>query len=372
MKDLNECRKEIDEIDQQLIKLFEQRMKISKEVVTYKLANNMQIFQPEREKDVIEKNVKRLNDSSLQAYAHNFVQDIMDIGKSYQATFIPLTHIYKLVKEKIENIKVGYAGVPGAFAHQALLEYFGEVDNINYEYFQDVYEALKNDEIDYGVVPLENSSTGAINDNYDLLRDYGFYIVGEHSIKITQNLLGIKGAKLEDITCLYSHEQGLQQSSKFLNDHPKIKAYNYSNTAAAAKYVSEKNDKHLGAIASKIAAKLYDLEVIKENIHNVESNNTRFIIIGKQLENRNNSDRVSIVFTLQHKVGTLSSILKVIKDHQINLSRIESRPIKDKPWQYYFYIDFEGSLNDNNVKIALEQLKTNCLTLRVLGNYCHA
>ena len=345
MKDLNECRKEIDEIDQQLIKLFEQRMKISKEVVTYKLANNMQIFQPEREKDVIEKNVKRLDDSSLQAYAHNFVQDIMDIGKSYQATFIPLTHTYKLVKEKTENIKVGYAGV---------------------------YEALKNDEIDYGVVPLENSSTGAINDNYDLLRDYGFYIVGEHSIKITQNLLGIKGAKLEDITCLYSHEQGLQQSSKFLNDHPKIKAYNYSNTAAAAKYVSEKNDKHLGAIASKIAAKLYDLEVIKENIHNVESNNTRFIIIGKQLENRNNSDRVSIVFTLQHKVGTLSSILKVIKDHQINLSRIESRPIKDKPWQYYFYIDFEGSLNDNNVKIALEQLKTNCLTLRVLGNYCHA
>ena len=358
MKDLIECRKEIDEIDQQLIKLFEQRMKISKDVVTYKLANNMQIFQPEREKDVIEKNVKRLNDSSLQAYAHNFVQDIMDIGKSYQATFIPLTHTYKLVKEKTENIKVGYAGVPGAFAHQALLEYFGEVDNINYEYFQDVYEALKNDEIDYGVVPLENSSTGAINDNYDLLRDYGFYIVGEHSIKITQNLLGIKGAKLEDITCLYSHEQGLQQSSKFLNDHPKIKAYNYSNTAAAAKYVSEKNDKHLG--------------VIKENIHNVESNNTRFIIIGKQLENRNNSDRVSIVFTLQHKVGALSSILKVIKDHQINLSRIESRPIKDKPWQYYFYIDFEGSLNDNNVKIALEQLKTNCLTLRVLGNYCHA
>ena len=205
MKDLNECRKEIDEIDQQLIKLFEQRMKISKEVVTYKLANNMQIFQPKREKDVIEKNVKRLNDSSLQAYAHNFVQDIMDIGKSYQATFIPLTHTYKLVKEKTENIKVGYAGVPGAFAHQALLEYFGEVDNINYEYFQDVYEALKNDEIDYGVVPLENSSTGAINDNYDLLRDYGFYIVGEHSIKITQNLLGIKGAKLEDITCLYSH-----------------------------------------------------------------------------------------------------------------------------------------------------------------------
>lgn len=372
MKDLSQCRKEIDQIDQQLIKLFEQRMALSKEVVTYKLAHNMKIFQPEREKDVLEKNVKRLNDDNLQEYARNFVQDIMDIGKSYQASFIPFNETYKLANEKVDDIKVGYAGVPGAFAHQALLEYFGEIKNVNYERFQDVYEALKNDEIDYGVVPLENSSTGAINDNYDLVRDYGFYIVGEHSIKVTQNLLGIKNAKLEDINCVYSHNQALLQSSEFLNKYPNIKKQNFSNTAAAAKYVSEKNDKHLGAIASKGAAKLYDLEIIKENIHNVDSNNTRFIIIGKQLENRLNSDRVSIVFTLQHKVGALCSILKVIKDHQINLSRIESRPIKDKPWQYYFYIDFEGSLNDDNVRLLIEQLKTNCLTLRILGNYHHA
>ena len=146
MKDLEQCRKEIDEIDQQLIKLFEQRMQVSKDVVTYKLAHDMEIFQPQREKAVIEKNTDRITNPNLEDYARNFIQDVMDIGKSYQASFIPLKDTYKLAKPKIENIKVGYAGVPGAFAHQALLEYFGDVDNINYEHFQDVYDALKNDD----------------------------------------------------------------------------------------------------------------------------------------------------------------------------------------------------------------------------------
>ena len=158
----------------------------------------------------------------------------------------------------------------------------------------------------------------------------------------------------------------------FLRNNPQMLSQDFSNTAAAAKYVSECNDLSKGAIASKVAAKLYDLEVLQENIHNEKTNNTRFIIFAKHLEDHPQTDRVSIVFTLQHKVGALYGVLKAIKDHQINLSRIESRPIKDKRWQYYFYIDFEGSLHDDNVKLALEQMKTNCLTLRVLGNYHHA
>lgn len=372
MKDLEQCRREIDEIDQQLIKLFEQRMNVSKDVVTYKLAHGMEIFQPEREKAVIEKNADRIENPDLREYARNFVQDVMDVGKSYQATFIPLDNLYNLAAPKRENIKVGYAGVPGAFAYQAMIEYFGNEENINYVNFRDVFEALKNDEIDYGIVPLENSSTGAINDNYDLVRDYDFYIVGEHSICISQHLLGIKGSKLEDIKEVYSHPQGIQQSAEFLRNHPQMTPQNYSNTAAAAKYISECNDFSKGAIASKAAAKLYNLAILEENINNEKTNNTRFIVFSKQLEDHQNTDRVSIVFTLQHKVGALYGVLKAIKDHQINLSRIESRPIKDKRWQYYFYIDFEGSLHDDNVKLALEQMKTNCLTLRVLGNYCHA
>ena len=159
MKDLEQCRREIDEIDQQLIKLFEQRMNVSKDVVTYKLAHGLEIFQPEREKAVIEKNAARMMNPELADYARNFMQDVMDVGKSYQATFIPLNNLYNLAAPKRENIKVGYAGVPGAFAHQAMLEYFGNVENTNYVNFRDVFEALKNAEIDYGIVPLENSST---------------------------------------------------------------------------------------------------------------------------------------------------------------------------------------------------------------------
>ena len=148
MKDLKQCRQEIDEIDKQLIKLFEKRMSLSKEVVTYKLVHDMEIFQPKREHEVIEKNAARIENDELKEYAKKFVQDIMDIGKSYQATFIPLKDAYHLACRKHENVKVGYAGVPGAFAHQAMLEYFGDVNNVNYVNFKDVYEALKNDEID--------------------------------------------------------------------------------------------------------------------------------------------------------------------------------------------------------------------------------
>lgn len=369
MKDLEQCRQEIDEIDEQLMQLFEQRMHVVKDVVLYKLENHKQIFQPDREQIVLDKNVARIKDEKLKSYALSFLQDMMDVSKSYQSSFIPLETKYLMEKPKKENIVVGYQGVEGAFSHQAMLTYFGDVKNKHYPHFEDVFIALKNGKIDYGVLPLENSSTGAINDNYDLVRDYDFYIVGEQSVSISQHLLALPDAKLEDIQEVYSHPQGLQQCSDFLNKYSYIMQTPFSNTAASAKYVSDTKDITKAAIASKTAASLYGLKVLQENIHNELSNHTRFIIVGKKLEDHPKASRVSIVFTLSHKVGALYSILKAIKDHHINLSRIESRPIKDKNWQYYFYIDFEGSLHDQDVQLALEQMKAHCLTLRVLGNY---
>ncbi len=372
MKDLNTCRQEIDAIDTQIMKLFEQRMKVSKNVIEYKLAHDMEIFQPEREKAVIEKNVQRMESEELKTYGAAFIQDVMDISKSYQAEFIPTQDLYHPLPHKNENIVVGYQGVPGAFGHQAMLQYFGEVDNKNYPLFEDVYKAIVNHEIDYGIVPLENSSTGAINDNYDLVRNYNLYIVGEYNLSISQHLLGIKGAQLEDLKEVYSHPQGLHQCSHFLAKHPQIIQRNYTNTAASAKYISQLQDKTKGAIASLQAAQLYNLDVIQEDIHNSSMNHTRFIVIGRHLEDSSHANVCSIVFTLQHKVGALYSVLKAVKDHQINLSRIESRPIVDKNWQYYFYIDLEGSIHDQNVKMMLQEMKTHCLTMRVLGNYQQA
>lgn len=370
MKDLKTCREEIDEIDQQMIELFEKRMKVAKDVIMYKMANHMPIFQSDREKQVIEKNVDRIQNAELKTYAKLYVQNMMNISKSYQASFIPLNEVYDLKEPCFDNIIVGFQGVPGSFSESALESYFGEeTKRKNYQQFEDVYKALQNDEIDYGVVPLENSSTGAINDNYDLIRDYGFSIVGEQSLSISQHLLGIQGACLDDITDVYSHPQGILQCSQFLNEHSFIQSHEYANTATAAKYVSQEKNPHYAAIASSQAAKLYGLEILESHIHDLKSNSTRFIIFGKHLEKVKDASCVSIVFTVKHETGALYQVMKIINDHFINMLRIESRPLKETPWEYYFYVDFEGNLDNPQIIQALEDMKAHTITLRVLGNY---
>ncbi|WP_028044149.1 prephenate dehydratase [Candidatus Stoquefichus massiliensis] len=370
MKDLNQCREEIDAIDKEMIALFEKRMNVAKDVITYKLANHMDIFQAAREAQVVEKNVNRIHNEELKEYAKSFILDMMNISKTYQASFIPTDHVFDLSSPQHDHIIVGYPGVPGSFSETALTSYFGSSANRkNYKNFEDVFKALENNEIDYGVVPLENSSTGAINDNYDSIRDYGFYIVGEQNISVSQHLLGIKGACIEGIKEVYSHPQGLLQSSQFLSQHPKMKQREYVNTATAAKYIAESQNPQIAAIASDKAAQLYDLEILQENIQDIQNNSTRFIIFGKHLEKSTDATHVSIVFTLSHQVGTLYQVMKIINDHQINMLRIESRPIKAKPWEYYFYVDFEGNLENQNIIQALEDMKAHTITLRVLGQY---
>ncbi len=372
MKDLEQCRKEIDEIDEQLMELFEKRMNLSKEVIIYKLANNLEIYQPDREKTVIEKNVSYIHNDQLKGYGTAFIQAIMDISKDYQEDFIPAESLVRPVFPQPfdENTRVGYQGVEGAFGQQAMEAYFGSlVQASSYTQFEDVFKALERDEIQYGIVPIENSSTGAINDVYDLIRNYGFYIVGEQSISIAQHLLGVPGSKIEDIEEVYSHQQGLSQTTNFLDQYPNIKRIPYANTAIAAKMVADQKDPTKAAIASKKAALLYGLDILESNIHNEKSNHTRFIVISKTLEAKEDYNRVSIVTTLKHEVGALESILKIIKDNHLNMCHIESRPMEEKNWEYYFYIDFEGNILDPNVKKALSKMKERSQTLRVLGTY---
>lgn len=369
MKDLKQCRQEIDEIDEQMMALFERRMKVAKDVVTYKMAHHMEIFQSEREAQVIQNNVSRIQSEDLHSYAKLFLTSMMNISKSYQTTFLPHPQTLTYALPKVNNITVGFQGVPGSFSQKALDTYFGkQTQRQQYTHFKDVFEALKRDEIDYGIVPLENSSTGAINDNYDAIRDYGFYIVGEQSLSVLQHLLGIKGAKLEDIQEVYSHPQGLLQTSLFLEKHH-IQPHEYENTAMAAKYVSTLQNPHIGAIASSQAAQLYDLDILQDNIQNIQNNATRFIIFGKQLEVVEDASCISIVFTLPHQVGALYQVMKIIYDYAINMLRIESRPLLETPWEYYFYVDLEGSLKDVAMIQALEDMKAHTKTMRVLGNY---
>lgn len=306
-----------------------------------------------------------LSRAEQKKFCLKFASLLAEIDSSNNKSYLAVD--FGTLKSSID--KVGYMGVEGAFAHEALIKYFGpQVGTIPYASFAEVFQAIKSKKIDYGVLPLENSSTGSINDNYDLLREYGLYIVGEYNLNVNQNLLGVSGAKLEDIKVVYSHPQALMQCKSFLEKEV-IQPLNASNTAVAAKLVAEKNDKSIGAVASAWAAELYQLVTIKEQINDNKGNKTRFIIVGDKLLNLPVANQVSIVFTLPHEAGKLYNVLKIFAEHDINISRIESRPIVGEAWHYYFYIDLEGNLIDSEVLQALQKVKDISTTFRILGNY---
>lgn len=266
--------------------------------------------------------------------------------------------------------KVGFLGVKASFSHQALIEYFGkDTDASCYSSFRGIFDALGRGEIKYGILPIENSSTGGISEVYDLLGEYGFYIVGEKCIKVDQNLLGVKGVKISEIKEVYSHLQGFMQSKEYLDAHSDWKLIPYHNTAKSALYISSENLRSKACVASRKAAEIYGLDILKENINDNSNNYTRFIIIGQEVELNENSEKITIVAVLPHKVGALYSVLKHFADNNSNLLKIESRPIIGKPWEYSFYIDFQGNMLSKSAKNIFESIKADGLNYKFLGNY---
>ncbi|MDZ5254149.1 chorismate mutase [Clostridium sp. LIBA-8841] len=367
---LAQCRDKIDAIDKELMRLFEERMNVVLDVASYKQENNMAIFHKDRENQVIEKNLKRVENKELLPYAEEMLHALMDISKEYQQHKIGMREI---PLSKGNKINIGFQGEKGSFSEEALIEYFGEeYGTFSFEEFEDVFEALKFRRIDYGVLPIENSSTGSITDIYDLLNKYGFHIVGEKNLRIEHNLIGIRGAQLKDIKEIYSHLQGFEQSSEFLKSLKGCKKIPYYNTAISAKYVSECGDKSKSAIGSKRAADIYDLEVLKASINNVKENYTRFIIIGRELESNELCDKMTISFSLPNKVGSLYDKLKIFSENKVNMRKIESRPIGDGTFSYLFYIDIDGNINDESIKDILNYLRDSISDYRILGCYKRA
>lgn len=369
--DLSDYRKEIDEIDKEMTRLFERRMDVAVKVAEYKINNKLPIFNGGREAEVIQKNVKRLNNSNYESLIRKYFNHLMELSRALQQRkFNEINNYPTGLKGKIKDIKLGFQGLEGSFSEEAMIKYFGEnKETSHYETFEDVFEALKKNEIDYGILPVENTSTGAITEVYDLMNKYGFYIVGEECIKINQHLIGLEGTKLDNIKEVYSHPQGFQQSSEFLNSNKEWICIPYYNTATSVKKVYDLNDITKVAIGSERAAKLYGLKILVHNINNQCENQTRFLIIGRNLEVDENCDKVSIVFSLEDEVGTLNSILNNFAENNINLKKIESRPIKNSPWKYLLYIDFDGNLNSIEVKSALKLIEKNSEYFKLLGNY---
>ena len=268
-------------------------------------------------------------------------------------------------------MRIACFGAPGSFTHQALDEYFeGETyDRIHFNHFEDIIEALAQGAVDYGVLPIENSSTGGITEVYDLLRQHDCVIVGERRLKIEQNLLGLPDATLGDIRQVYSHPQGLKQSQHFLKDHPEIEPVPYYSTSKSAEMVAHKEDVSLAAVAGKKAAELYGLKVLLANINHNENNTTRFVIVAPKAQTVADANKITVVLTVKHEPGSLYKTLGYFYHGGLNLMNLESRPLVGKSWEYFFHIDLKGNLNDPAVKEALENVRNNCTFLKILGNY---
>lgn len=271
--------------------------------------------------------------------------------------------------EPIAQPHIAFQGIEGSFSDGACAKVFGaDVDRVGLSHFQYVVDGVVNGEYDYGVLPIENSSTGSINEVYDLLYAKPCYIVGETALEITQNLMAVPGTKLEDVKFVYSHPQGLGQSQRFLLQHG-IEPRPYADTAMSARYIAETKPEGGAAIASKQAAEVYGLEILVPHVNFNYSNITRFVVIRREPELSAGQNKVSIVFKTAHRPGALLEALRFFADGHYDMSRIESRPVIGKPWEYSFYIDLLGRWDDENFIECLRQVRETTVDFRVLGTY---
>jgi len=362
-------RGEIDEIDKKLLALFEARMEKVLQIAEYKTACNMAVLDQSREKKVLEK-AEALMNPEVREHALTFLKTIMDLSRKLQNDSIRRIESRPSAGAESAGKIVGFQGLPGSFSEQAVSEYFQEViRKQSYENFEDVFRALQDGEIDYGVLPVENSFTGGITEVYDLLCSYGFYIVGEKTVRVDHILLGLKGTDLDSVREVISHPQAFLQCSKYLKNYPEWKLIPCSNTAVSAKILKDSNAFHQAVIASKRAGELYGLSVLAEGIHNISDNSTRFIIIGRKPEPASENNKISLAVVISHEPGALYRILSYFAEYGLNMLKIESRPRPERKWEYLFYIDFEGNIGKQEVKNAVNSIEKESVFFRMLGNY---
>ncbi len=376
MRDLSEIRDEIDGIDREIVELFEERLRLVTQVAEYKIANSRQVLDRGRElskltaleelagTDFSRKSIRELFEQIMSISRKRQYQLLAAAGQTAAAEFQPVEEILRT------DVRVVYQGVEGAYSQMAMEAFFGDsCDSFHVESWRDAMEAIKQGDADYAVLPIENSSAGIVSENYDLLEEYDNCIVGEQTIQISHALLGLPGTRLADLTCVYSHPQALMQCVDFLDEHRDWERISLKNTAVSAQKVLKDGKRNQAAIANPVTARLYGLEVLKEVINYSAENSTRFIIVTGRKIYRRDAGKISICFELPHESGSLYQILSHFIYNDLNMNKIESRPIKNKSFEYRFFVDFEGNLADAAVQNALKGVKEEALGLRVLGNY---
>lgn len=376
MRELQDIRPEIDAIDTQLVELFEKRMNLCKEVAEYKIVTGKKVLDRKREEEKLQA-LQAITDSEFNGHCVvELFSQIMAMSRKMQYRMMAekgilkehgFTKVEKLPKK---DICVVYQGVEGAYSHQAMRQFFGEeVRNFHVFSFRDAMEAIQEGKADYAVLPIENSSAGIVNDTYDLLVQYQSFIVAETFVKAEHCLLGMKEAELSDIKTVYSHPQGLMQCSKYLEEHKNWIQRSDSNTAASAKKVLEDGDISQAAIASALAGELYGLKILAKRINYNTENTTRFIIVTKNKIYQKEAKKISICFEVPHVSGTLYNILSHIIFNNLNMTKIESRPIEGRNWEYRFFLDLEGNLGEFSVINALQGIAEEAIEFKILGNF---
>lgn len=367
---LGELREEIDQIDGELLPLFLRRMDCSRRVAKLKGEVGMPVFSPEREQAILKKiREKGGEDGDAAAALYN---SIMGISRAKQHVLLqsggPLRELEASAARilKTEGARVVCQGVPGAFSHKAAKEFFGDTAPAFEPTWKQVFEDVRQGKADFGVLPVENSAAGSVSGVYDLLLGYRFYIVGAVDVKVEHCLAVSQGTG--PVTVVVSHPQALAQCGEYLEAH-RLRSMEWSNTAAAARYVAEERPAGIGAICSKEAAEQYGLTVLEENIQNELENTTRFVVISREAVLPEDANKISLCFALPHVTGSLFSVLERFAMAGLNLTKIESRPLPGKNFEYDFYLDFTGNIHQSGTLELICSLSDELPRFSFLGNY---
>ena len=375
--DLQDYRKEIDAIDDELVRLFSKRMDVAARIADYKKAENLPIFVPAREREKLT-DVAQKAGPEMANYTRVLYSMLFELSRSYQSKRTSqLTHQYHSILSSIENTPklfpqtpmVACQGVEGAFSQIACEKIFKSPVILYFKNFEAVFSAIDKGLCQYGILPIENSTAGSVKKVYDLMISHNFSIVRTFRMKVDHNLLAKKGTKLSDIKEIYSHEQAINQCSEFLQSLEGVTVVPVANTAVASEMVANSGRNDVAALSSRACAELYGLTCLKSSVQDNDNNHTRFICISKNLEIYPGSDKTSIMMVLPHKPGALYKVMARLYTLGINVTKLESRPIPNREFEFMFYFDLETSIYSEEFVQLICELDEFCEEFKYLGSY---
>ena len=355
---LDKARRNINAIDTKMRELFVERMKAAEVIAEYKAERGLAIYDAAREEEIIARNSAEVESDTVREYYVNFIRSNMAVSRAYQSRLM-------------HGMRVAYSGTEGAFAHIATVKLYPEAEKVAYPDFVSAYRAVEAGECDVAVLPVENSFNGEVGQVTDLMFSGSLYVNRMYELLVTQDLLGVKGAVLEDVREVISHPQALGQCAEYIRAHG-FTEKEYGNTALAARKVAELGDKSVAAIASAEAADIFGLTVLDHDINASRSNTTRFAVFSR-VANKNTGEKMGtysiLLFTVRNKAGALARAIDVIGAHGYNMRTLRSRPMKELMWQYYFYVEIEGDLNTDNGRDMINMLSRFCDKIKPVGSY---